>query len=118
LGGCETGNAKLTKGYNLPARCVVHTVGPVWHGGHRGEAELLASCYRRVLEIARENDLRSVAFPSISTGVYGYPFGQAATIAVTTINEFIDAEPSTIEKIVFGCFSARDLEIYKKLLKS
>jgi O-acetyl-ADP-ribose deacetylase len=118
LGGCETGDAKLTKGYKLPARCVLHTVGPVWHGGHRGEAELLASCYRRALELARENNLRSVAFPSISTGVYGYPFEQAAAIAVGTVSEFIDAEPSSFDKIVFCCFSARDLEIYKKLLKS
>jgi O-acetyl-ADP-ribose deacetylase len=118
LGGCETGNAKLTKGYNLPTRCVIHAVGPVWHGGHRGEAELLASCYRRALEIARENDLRSVAFPSISTGVYGYPFEQAAGIAVATVNEIIDAEPSFFDHIVFCCFSSRDLEIYKKLLRT
>jgi O-acetyl-ADP-ribose deacetylase len=118
LGGCETGNAKVTKGYNLPARCVIHTVGPVWHGGRKGEAELLASCYRRALEIARENNLRSVAFPSISTGIYGYPFEQAARVAVTTVTEIVDAEPSSFDKIVFCCFSARDLEIYKKLLKS
>ena len=118
LGRLRNRKCETYQGYNLPARCVIHTVGPVWHSGHRGEAELLASCYRRVLEIARENDLRSVAFPSISTGVYGYPFEQAATIAVTTINEFLDAEPSSFEKIVFCCFSARDLEIYKKLLKT
>ena len=84
LGGCEPGNAQTHEGgSSLPARCVIHTVGPVWHGGHKGEAELLASCYRRVLEIARENNLRTVAFPSISTGVYGYPFEQAAAIAVS-----------------------------------
>ena len=117
LGGCGPGAAKLTKGYNLPARCVIHTVGPVWHSGHKGEAEVLASCYRRVLEIARENNLRTVAFPSISTGVYGYPFEQAAAIAVATVNEVIDAEPSSFDKIVFCCFSACDLEIYNKLLK-
>jgi O-acetyl-ADP-ribose deacetylase len=117
LGGCGPGDAKLTKGYNLPARCVIHTVGPVWHSGHKGEAEVLASCYRRVLEIARENNLRTVAFPSISTGVYGYPFEQAAAIAVATVNEVIDAGPSSFDKIVFCCFSARDLEIYNKLLK-
>jgi O-acetyl-ADP-ribose deacetylase len=118
LGGCETGSAKLTKGYNLPARCIIHTVGPVWHGGHRGEAELLASCYRRTLEIARENNLRSVAFPSISTGVYGYPLEKAAAIAVATVNEVVDAKASSFEKIVFCCFSARDLQTYQKLLKS
>jgi O-acetyl-ADP-ribose deacetylase len=118
LGGCQTGDAKLTKGYKLPARCVIHTVGPVWHGGHRGEAELLASCYRRALELARENNLRTVAFPSISTGVYGYPFEQAASIAVTTVNEIVEAGPSAFDKIVFCCFSARDLEVYQKLLNS
>ena len=116
LGGCQTGAAKLTKGHKLPARYVIHTVGPVWHGGHRGEAELLASCYRRALEIARENNLRSIAFPSISTGVYGYPFEAAASTAVATVNEFVDAEPSSLDKVIFCCFSARDLEVYSKLL--
>lgn len=116
LGGCQTGDAKLTKGHKLPARYVIHTVGPVWHGGHRGEAELLASCYRRALEIALENNLRSIAFPSISTGVYGYPFEAAASIAVATVNEFVDAEPSSLDKVIFCCFSARDLEVYSRLL--
>ncbi len=118
LGGCQTGDAKVTKGYKLPARYVIHTVGPVWHGGHRGEAELLASCYRRALEIARENNLRSVAFPSISTGVYGYPFEDAAAIAVATVNEFLDAQSSSVDKVIFCCFSARDLEVYRRLLKA
>jgi O-acetyl-ADP-ribose deacetylase len=118
LGGCPTGEAKLTKGYRLPARYVIHAVGPVWHGGHRGEAELLASCYRRALEIARENNLRSVAFPSISTGVYGYPLEEAAAIAVATVNEFVDANPSCIDKVVFCCFSTRDLHVYRELLSS
>ena len=117
LGGCQTGDAKLTKGHKLPARYVIHTVGPVWHGGHRGEAELLASCYRRALEVARENNLRSVAFPSISTGVYGYPFEKAAAIAVATVKEFLDAQPSCFDKVIFCCFSARDLEVYRQLLK-
>ena len=116
LGGCQTGDAKITKGYRLPARYIIHTVGPVWHGGHRGEAELLASCYRRSLEIARENSLRSIAFPSISTGVYGYPLEEAAAIAIKTVNEFVDANPSNFDEVVFCCFSARDLEAYHGIL--
>ena len=117
LGGCQTGDAKITKGHRLPARYIIHTVGPVWHGGHRGEAELLASCYRRSLEIGRENRLRSIAFPSISTGVYGYPLDDAAVIAVETVNEFIDANPSSFDEVAFCCFSARDLEVYYGMLK-
>lgn len=117
LGGCPTGDAKLTKGYKLPARYVIHTVGPVWHGGHRGEAELLASCYRRSLEIASEHNVRSIAFPSISTGVYGYPFEEAAAIAVATISEYLDAQPQLLDRVVFCCFSTRDLEVYRKLLR-
>ncbi|HEY5811641.1 MAG TPA: O-acetyl-ADP-ribose deacetylase [Terrimicrobiaceae bacterium] len=116
LGGCRTGDAKLTKGYNLPARFVIHAVGPVWHGGHRGEGELLASCYRRSLEIAQENKLRSIAFPAISTGVYGYPVKEAASVAIATVTEFVASDPS-FEKIVFCCFSARDLAIYSELLQ-
>ncbi|HEY5811869.1 MAG TPA: O-acetyl-ADP-ribose deacetylase [Terrimicrobiaceae bacterium] len=116
LDGCRTGDAKLTKGYNLPARFVIHAVGPVWHGGHRGEGELLASCYRRSLEIAQENKLRSIAFPAISTGVYGYPVKEAASIAIATVTEFVASDPS-FEKIVFCCFSARDLAIYRELLQ-
>src|SRR6267142_372748 len=118
LGGCQTGEAKITKGHRLTARCVIHTVGPVWHGGHRGEAELLASCYRRSLEIAHEKSLRSIAFPSISTGVYGYPLEDAAVIAVGTVNDFVDANPSSFDEIVFCCFSARDLQVYSGMLKS
>lgn len=116
LSGCPTGDAKLTKGYKLPARYVIHAVGPVWHGGHRGEAELLASCYRRSLEIASEHNARSIAFPSISTGVYGYPFQEAAAIAVATVSEYLDAQPQSLDKVVFCCFSTRDLEVYRKLL--
>jgi O-acetyl-ADP-ribose deacetylase (regulator of RNase III) len=117
LRGCQTGDAKITKGYRLPARYVIHTVGPVWHGGHRGEAELLASCYRRSLEIARENSLRSIGFPSISTGVYGYPLEEAAAIAIETVGEFIDLNPSSFDEVVFCCFSPGDLEIYCRMLK-
>ncbi len=117
LGGCRTGDAKITKGYGLPARYVIHTVGPVWHGGHRGEAELLASCYWRSLEIAHENGFRSIGFPSISTGVYGYPPEEAAAIAIKTVGEFVDQNPSRLDEVVFCCFSARDLEIYCGMLK-
>jgi O-acetyl-ADP-ribose deacetylase (regulator of RNase III) len=116
LGGCPTGDAKITKGHRLPAGNVIHTVGPVWHGGHRGEADLLASCYRRSLEIVRKNRLRSVAFPSISTGVYGYPFEEAATVAVRTVSEFVEAEPSAFDEVIFCCFSAGDLAVYRRLL--
>ena len=116
LGGCRTGDAKITQGHRLAARHVIHTVGPVWRGGHRGEAELLASCYRRSLEVARENNLRSVAFPSISTGAYGYPLDDAVAIAVRTVREFVDAQPSAFEEIIFCCFSAWDLDAYSRLL--
>jgi O-acetyl-ADP-ribose deacetylase (regulator of RNase III) len=115
LGGCQTGDAKITNGHGLAARYVIHTVGPVWHGGNRGEAELLASCYRRSLELAREKNLRTIAFPSISTGVYGYPLKDAAIIAVETVKEFVDANPSSFDEVVFCCFSARDLEVYRKI---
>jgi len=116
LGGCTTGDARLTQGYNLPAKYVIHTVGPVWHGGKHGEAELLASCYRRSLEVANEHGVHSIAFPSISTGVYGYPVEQAAAIAVQTVRETL---PQTgIEEVTFCCFSERDLEIYEKLLEA
>lgn len=114
LGGCATGEAKLTRGYRLPARYVIHTVGPVWRGGASGEAELLASCYRRSLEVASAHAIRTIAFPSISTGVYGYPFREAAEIAVRTVR---DAAPrSGLDEVIFCCFSARDLQVYQELL--
>ena len=90
LNGCDTGDAKLTSGYNLPARFVIHTVGPVWHGGSKNEPELLRSCYIRSLEVANENQIQSMAFPGISTGIYGFPKNQAAAIAVKAVNEFLD----------------------------
>ena len=113
LNGCKTGDAKITKGYRLPAKHVIHTVGPVWHGGKRGEPELLASCYRRSLEIAEEHRLRSIAFPAISTGIYGYPIDAATKIAVATARGFA---ASSIAEIIFCCFSENDLAIYQREL--
>jgi O-acetyl-ADP-ribose deacetylase (regulator of RNase III) len=115
LNGCNTGDAKITKGYRLKARHVIHTVGPVWHGGTRGEPELLASCYLRCLELAVENGIRSIAFPGISTGVYGYPQKAAAEIAISTVTNFIK-QNNSLEEIVFCCFSEADLHIYKQIL--
>ncbi|MGX1499855.1 O-acetyl-ADP-ribose deacetylase [Roseibium aggregatum] len=96
LNGCETGNAKITKGYRLPARHVIHTVGPVWKGGSAGEADLLASCYETSLRLAADNDCRSIAFPAISTGIYGYPAAKAATVAVTTVTRVLDDLPDIL----------------------
>lgn len=115
LGGCRTGEAKITKGYRLPATFVIHTVGPVWNGGTHGEANLLASCYRNSLKLAIQNHCRSIAFPSVSTGVYGYPIEQAAAIAVTTVRE-TPPEESCIEEVIFCCFSEHDLDVYRKAL--
>ena len=115
LGGCATGDAKLTQGYRLPARFVIHTVGPVWQGGTHGEPELLAACYRRSLEVAAAQGVRSIAFPSISTGVYGYPLEAAAGIAVNTVKAFLQGS-SGIQEVVFCCFSANDLAVYENLL--
>ena len=115
LGGCPTGQAKLTRGYRLPAKHVIHTVGPVWGGGSAGEPALLASCYRRSLEIAAANRIVTLAFPAISTGVYGYPVESAATIAVDTVREFLQLNLD-IETVTFCCFSKRDLDVYEKLL--
>ncbi len=115
LGGCATGDAKLTPGFALRARHVIHAVGPIWQGGGRGEGELLASCYRRSLEIAHAVRARSVAFPCISTGVYGFPAERAAPIAVAAVRRFLD-DPHGFEEIVFCCFSARDEALYAALL--
>jgi O-acetyl-ADP-ribose deacetylase (regulator of RNase III) len=114
LDGCNTGDAKITKGYRLPASFVIHTVGPVWRGGSANEAELLASCYRSSLDLAREHGLHSIAFPAISTGIYGYPKSEAAKIAVTTTREH--AAGKLMERIAFCCFDEESLAIYLDLL--
>lgn len=111
LNGCPTGQAKITKGYQLPARFVIHTVGPIWRGGNAGEAELLASCYRHSLQLAQENQLSTLAFPAISCGVYGYPIGQAAEMAISTVSQFLD-ENTGIEKVYLVCFGAEVLAAY------
>ena len=115
LNGCETGDAKITKGYNLPAKFVIHTVGPVWHGGKSGEPEKLASCYRRSLEIAVENGIKTIAFPNISTGVYGYPKREAAKIATQTVSAFTENN-SEIIQVTFCVFDDENFEIYRELM--
>jgi O-acetyl-ADP-ribose deacetylase (regulator of RNase III) len=117
LGGCSTGDAKITRGYDLPAKHVIHTVGPVWHGGQNHEDDLLASCYRRSLELAVENGLRTVAFPAISTGAYGFPPERATGIAVREVKKFLEENPS-IEKVVFVCFDQRTYDYYAKALQT
>lgn len=117
LNGCKTGQAKITKGYQLPAQYVIHTVGPVWHGGMRHEPELLASCYRESLALAIEYQLHSIAFPSISTGVYGYPIEQAAKIAIQTVlKELARDRTNQIQEVVFVSFSEQDAQVYQTLL--
>ncbi len=116
LRSCRTGEAKITMGYNLPAKHVIHTVGPIWRGGNNREDELLQSCYYHSLKLAVENDLKTIAFPSISTGAYGFPFERAATIAVKTVKEFLSKDNST-EKITFVCFSDSDYEKYLKVCR-
>ncbi len=112
LGGCPTGQAKITLGYRLPAKHVIHTVGPVWNGGKRGEPELLAACYRTSLRLALEHDVRTIAFPAISCGVYGYPLEQAVVIAVRESSEFV-VQHVFIEKVIFACFDDDTLDAYR-----
>lgn len=115
LDGCSTGEAKITKGYNLPARFVIHTVGPVWQGGNNYEDELLASCYRNSLKLAAEYNCQSIAFPNISTGIYGFPKERAAIIAINVVKEFVANNPIPGE-IIFVTFGNDNFEIYNKLL--
>lgn len=115
LGGCPVGEAKITKGYNLPARHVIHTVGPVWRGGRAGEPRLLASCYLNSLKLAAEHGVKTLAFPSISTGVYGYPIEEASAIAVQTIAEFLKSDDS-IQKVVLVAFSEKDERVLQETL--
>ncbi len=115
LVGCKTGDAKLTQGYRLPAGYVIHAVGPVWRGGQEGEPDLLASCYRRCMEIADAQGFATIAFPSISTGIYGYPISLAAAVAVATVREAL-ALGSSVTEVTFACFSDEDLEVYRRVL--
>jgi len=115
LCGCATGQAKITKGYRLPAKWVIHTVGPVWRDGRHGEDDLLSSCYRNSLALAQENRVRSIAFPSISTGAYGFPLERAARIAVTELEKFLE-QNSSLEKVVLVCFGRSAFDIYREAL--
>jgi O-acetyl-ADP-ribose deacetylase (regulator of RNase III) len=112
LGGCETGQAKITRGYGLPARWVIHTVGPVWRGGSHGEDDLLASCYRNALAVARQHGLKSIAFPSIATGAYGFPIGRAATIALHETARELREFPGALDEVVFVCYGHSDYQRY------
>jgi len=117
LGGCETGQAKITKGYNLPASFIIHTVGPVWQGGNQGEKGKLASCYRNSLQLAKEKEIESIAFPAISTGAYGFPVEKAALIALRETKNFLDGNEN-LKKVVFVLFSEKDLKSYQVAYQS
>ncbi len=116
LGGCPTGDAKITRGYRLPARYVIHTVGPVWNGGNDREDELLESCYRNSLDLAVRHGLRTIAFPSISTGIYGFPIERASRIAVATVKGFL-AQDDTITMVTFVCFGQHDYQVYLRAVE-
>lgn len=115
LSGCNRGEAKLTRGYKLPAKKVIHTVGPVWRDGNNNEAEILKNCYLNSLKLVEQNDIKSIAFPAISTGVYGYPKEEAARIAINTVRQYL--KNSSLEKVIFVLHSDEDLEIYRNLLR-
>lgn len=115
LGGCPTGQARLTRGYRLPARYVIHAVGPVWQGGTQDEAKLLASCYRESLALAAAQQLASIAFPCISTGIYGYPPDQAVKVAIAAVRHYLRT-PCSLREVIFCCFSAGDLALYQTTL--
>lgn len=116
LGGCKTGEAKITRGYNLPAKYVIHTVGPVWRGGNNGEDELLRNAYRNSLKLAAENNIKTIAFPAISTGVYSFPLERATKIAVEEVQKFLSYD-TCVEKVIFACFSEKAYECYKSMLE-
>lgn len=116
MNGCETGEAKITKGYNLPAKYVIHTVGPIWYGGNKNEFQLLAACYRNSLKLAVENGIKTIAFPSISTGAYRFPVNRAATIAMQEISKFLE-ENDSIEKVTMVCFDEGTTEVYKEAFR-
>jgi len=115
LGGCKTGEAKITKGYRLPAKWVIHTVGPVWHGGNQNEDQLLANCYRNSLQLALQYNIRTIAFPAISTGAYRFPLERATKIAIAEVKKFLEQHPK-IEKVIFVCFDKYTTETYKRIL--
>jgi O-acetyl-ADP-ribose deacetylase (regulator of RNase III) len=116
LGGCTTGEAKISPGFKLPAKYIIHTVGPVWNGGKNNEDKLLANCYKNSLRLAAENNIKTIAFPSVSTGVYRFPVERASKIAVKEIKDFLEKD-SPIEKVIFVCFDDRTYEIYNEILK-
>jgi len=116
LGGCQTGEARITRGYRLAARHVIHAVGPIWRGGGQGEPELLASCYRTSIKLAGEHGLATLAFPSISTGIYGYPIELAAEVAVSAVRAAVEDHPA-VEEVIFCCLSAGDLRVYERVIQ-
>ena len=116
LNGCETGGAKITGAYNLPCQYVIHTVGPIWRGGGYNEARLLENCYRNSLKVAKENGIRTIAFPSVSTGIYSYPLEEASRIAVAAVKAFIDENPQALDEVTWALFDTRTLEAYEKAL--